>query len=671
MADRTSRARRHRVRRWVTVAVTVAVLGGAGGGVLVATAAGGPSYRTTVVSRRTVEATLNSIGSVTPVSQASVSFPVSGRVAQVPVAVGQHVTTGDVLAELDTSSLASSLDNARATLTSAQAKLAADQASQTGGTASTSTSLSTGSGSGVVGGAAFVRSRQAGTPSPSHVAVELIVSGEPRVGASGGGPAGQGVAAADVVKQRQQQLLADQHAADTVLYQTQADLAHEQVVCRAFLNSLGRAPSATQTQATQTTQTQAQDPASTGGTAPDGTDCSALLKNVLAEQETLNNDLRAVAADEAALDAAVAQLLAQSPGQQAGTGPGQPSPSPSGTGTGTGVGTGAGAEQHAGSNSGNSGKTGATGNTGGGTTHGGTSAGGTAAGRTSAGGTAAGGRAAGGSTTASGTSRAPASAAQIAADQASVDAANAMVPVAQQSLDQARLISPISGLVAAVNVTSGQSVTAGSSTAAIVVVNPGSMEVMTTVSDSNVAAVKVGAKVTVTPNGTDSPTAGTVVAIGLLPAASTTSTGTASSGSSSGVAYPVTIGLNGGGGALFAGSGAAVSIVVSSVAHALAVPTSAVRTLGNRHVVSVLRDTKLTSLAVEVGAVGMTFTQVTSGLSEGDQVVLADLNAPLPTSNTTLRGIGGGGLGGGGFGGGGFGGAGGGGGVVGGGGRNG
>ncbi|WP_165037025.1 hypothetical protein [Candidatus Protofrankia californiensis] len=109
--------------------------------------------------------------------------------------------------------------------------------------------------------------------------------------------------------------------------------------------------------------------------------------------------------------------------------------------------------------------------------------------------------------------------------------------------------------------------------------------------------------------------------------------------------YPVTIGLNSGlnsdGGQLFAGSGAAVSIVVSSAANALAVPTSAVLRIGNRHVVSVLRDGKATSLPVEVGAVGATFTQVTSGLSEGDRVVLADLNAPLPTSNTTLRGLGG------------------------------
>ncbi len=229
-----------------------------------------------------------------------------------------------------------------------------------------------------------------------------------------------------------------------------------------------------------------------------------------------------------------------------------------------------------------------------------------------------------------------------------------MLPVAAQSLDQARIVSPISGLVAAVNITPGQSVTAGSSTAAIVVVNPGAMEVTTTVSDSNVAAVKVGAKVTVTPDGTDSPTAGTVVAVGLLPTVSTASTGTGSStgtgpGASGGVAYPVTIGLNGGGGQLFAGSGAAVSIVVSSAVNALAVPTSAVRTIGNRHTVSVLRDAKLVSLPVEVGAVGVSFTQVTSGLSESDQIVLADLHAPLPTSNTTLRGLGGVGATGGGF----------------------
>ncbi len=677
MADRTSRARRHRLRRWATVIAVIVVIGGVGGGVLAATAAsGGPSYRTTAVTHRTVEATLNSIGTVTPVSQASVSFPVSGRVTQVPVAVGQHVATGDVLAELDTSSLTASLDNARSTLASAQAKLAADQSSQTAvGTASTSAPTSVSAGTGGVSEAVFVTSGQAGVQSAGHVTASGTAAGQPQAGTTNSaGTTGGANSAEDLVKHYQQQLLTDQHAADTILYQTQADLAHEQSVCRSFLDSLGRAGNGAPGEAApgaahgsgnpgEVTGTPAPTPsaetAAAKGPALDGTDCPALLKQVLTEQETLNDRLRAVSTDVTALDAAVAQLLAQSPGRQqppaeqpggssggqpgTGTDAGRPPSSPTGTGAGTG-----GTNGTAGTGSGGSK-----------TAHGGMPADGSATGRS---GTASGGSAGGRSGTASGASHAPASAAQIAADQASVDAANATLLVAQQSLDQARLISPISGLVAAVNITPGQSVSGGSSTATIVVLNPGAMQITTTVSDSNVADVKIGAKVAVTPDGTNSPLAGTVVAIGLLPAASTTSGGTASSESSGGVAYPVTVGLNTGGGQLFASSGAAVSIVVSSAANALAVPTSAVLRVGNRHVVSVLRDGKVTSLPVEVGAVGATFTQVTSGLSAGDRVVLADLKAPLPTSNNTLRGLGGAGrsgigtAGGGGFvgGGGGF-----------------
>ncbi|WP_131771151.1 biotin/lipoyl-binding protein [Candidatus Protofrankia californiensis] len=558
MADRTSRDRRHRLRRWATVIVVIVVVGGVGGGVLAATAAsGGPSYRTAVVTHRTVEATLNSTGTVTPTSQASVSFPVGGRVAQVSVAVGQHVTTGDVLAELDTSSLAASLDNARSTLASAQAKLAADQASQTAaGTASaaasTSAPASASTGTGRVSGAVFVTSGQAGVQSASHVTASGTAAGEPQAGtANSAGTTGGANSAEDLVKHYQQQLLADQHAADTLLYQIQADLAHEQSVCRSFLDSLRRAgddapgagvPGAAHGSGSsgEVTGTPALTPspgtaapsgtATATGPAPNGTDCAALLKQVLTEQETLNDRLHAVAADVVALDAAVAQLLAQSPGRQqspeqqspggqpdagAGTGggtdAGRPSSSPTGTGAGTGGTNGTAWTDTGGSKS----------------TRGGTPAGGGPAGsNTLAGGSA------GRSGTTSGASRTPASAAQIAADQASVDAANAMLLVAQQSLDQARLISPISGLVAAVNIAPGQSVSGGSGTATIVVLNPGSMQVTTTASDSNVAAVKIGAKVTVTPDGTSSPLTGTVVAIGLLPAASTTSGGTASSGSS-------------------------------------------------------------------------------------------------------------------------------------------
>jgi hypothetical protein len=66
----------------------------------------------------------------------------------------------------------------------------------------------------------------------------------------------------------------------------------------------------------------------------------------------------------------------------------------------------------------------------------------------------------------------------------------------------------------------------------------------------------------------------------------------------------------------------------------------------------------LTRKLIKVGMVGDTYTQVQSGLTLGQSVVLADYALAVPSSNTDTFGGLGGGFGGGGFGGGGFGGAG-------------
>ena len=80
----------------------------------------------------------------------------------------------------------------------------------------------------------------------------------------------------------------------------------------------------------------------------------------------------------------------------------------------------------------------------------------------------------------------PASADQIAADQAAVDAANAQLAAAQQNLAAATLVSPIAGTVADVTITAGQSASANSTTAHVVVIGPGQNEVTTAVTDSQV-----------------------------------------------------------------------------------------------------------------------------------------------------------------------------------------
>jgi RND family efflux transporter MFP subunit len=227
----------------------------------------------------------------------------------------------------------------------------------------------------------------------------------------------------------------------------------------------------------------------------------------------------------------------------------------------------------------------------------------------------------------------------LVADQAAADAAQANVTAAEQNLAQGTIVSPIDGTVAAVNMKAADHVSAASSTENIVVVGPGGYEVTTTVPVTDVGKVKLGDAASVVPDGSPSAIDGKVVSIGVVPTTSGSTT-----------AYPVVIGLNGSPEGLRNGGSASVTITLNQVDNVLAVPTSAVRTAGAGafHIVMVLSGSKTQTMPVQVGAVGPDLTEITSGLQEGQQVVIADLNAPLPSNTNTRLGGGGGGLGGGG-----------------------
>jgi HlyD family secretion protein len=230
---------------------------------------------------------------------------------------------------------------------------------------------------------------------------------------------------------------------------------------------------------------------------------------------------------------------------------------------------------------------------------------------------------------------------QVAADQATVDAAEARAQTADLALEQADLVSPLTGTVGQVNVQPGSSVSAASTTPAFVILGPGADEAVIDVPSTSIGSVQLNQAATVLPDGQATTVPGTVVAIGLLP---TTSTGTGSSSASSTPTYPVSVALSGPNQTPFAGSGASVDVIVATAKSALSVPTSAVRTVGGNHVVTVLRGGKANTVPVQVGAIGPTRTQVLSGLAAGDRVVLADTSLPLPTSSSSIRGLTGGGF---------------------------
>ena len=136
MADRR---RNRRLRRAKVVGAVLIVVLAAGGGVAWAvTGPAGPRYRVANAEVAAITQTVNSVGVVHAVNKAAVSFPVPGRVAEVPVAVGRGVAAGQVLATLDTTTLTQAIAQAKQTVAQDQLKLADDQNTQ----ASTSTASS-------------------------------------------------------------------------------------------------------------------------------------------------------------------------------------------------------------------------------------------------------------------------------------------------------------------------------------------------------------------------------------------------------------------------------------------------------------------------------------------------------------------------------------------------
>ena len=270
---------------------------------------------------------------------------------------------------------------------------------------------------------------------------------------------------------------------------------------------------------------------------------------------------------------------------------------------------------------------------------------------------------------------ADASSAQIDADEAAVDSARAQLQVALQNAAEATLTAPFAGTVAAVNVTVGEQVGGGSAaaglggggseapggaaaggsgaaaavaaaaaggtgsgggTAAVVVVSTGSYVVEATVDDTQVGRLAVGQQANITPNGAAEPLPGTVASVALVAT------------STSGVAgYPVTITVAGSPPNLYIGSSAEVEIVTERITDAVLVPSAAVRGAGADAVVTVVEQGEQVDRPVTVGVTAAGRTQILSGLTSGEDVVVPTVEPVAPSGGFGPPGGGSGGPGGG------------------------
>lgn len=220
--------------------------------------------------------------------------------------------------------------------------------------------------------------------------------------------------------------------------------------------------------------------------------------------------------------------------------------------------------------------------------------------------------------------------AQLAVAQDTYDAAD-------EAMSDATLTAPAAGLVTAVNISVGDAVTGssgssgsysqsgsmtagggdtGTSSGAFTIVGTDAWTVDVTVGEADVANIAVGNQVEMTSDSVDETIFGVVTEIGKLP-----------SSSSGSVTYPVSIEVTGEPEGLYDGIAVDVSIIYQRRTDVLTIPAAAVTqnddgTASVEKVVSTSDDGTVTTetTTVELGETSGSSVEITSGLSEGDQV---------------------------------------------------
>ena len=565
--------------RWVLAALLLALLAFAAYLAfdrLIAPKAPVVALQTFKVRRGTIQSTVNSTGTVVPLAQARLAFRASGRVAEVGVKPGDAVTKGQALAKLDTTDLALQVSQAKAQLSTAEAKLAsvkagsraeevkAAQAQLDAAKAKLDLMLAGGRAEEVAAAKAGVDSAKAKLNQLMNSPLEVDVKA-----------AEQGVAAAQAALQKAQADLAKLKSGPTAEDLKGADLAVEQAKVSLWSQQINR-------------------DGVCGNPRNAQYQCDAANASVAAAETALNIALNNQAKlkapprpeDVAAAEQAVASAQAQLASAQAKLKQVKAGPTPDDLAV--------------------------------------AQAAVVQAEQTLAlkqkpytdADILAQRQAVAQAEAQLAAKQVPYTDADVQQAQAGVDQARAQLELAQYNLANAVLVAPFDGVVNSVTVNVGEVSSSGST---IVLVNPKDLRLDVSVDEADIARIEVGQKTVVTFDAVPGQTfSGKVVAV--APSA-TLQSGVATYLVSISIADP---------GPVKPGMTGNASIVYGEQANALVVPNRAIRTQGRSRVVEVLVDGQRESRQVKVGVSNDQMSEITEGLAEGDEVIIPSTTSAIP-----------------------------------------
>ena len=233
--------------------------------------------------------------------------------------------------------------------------------------------------------------------------------------------------------------------------------------------------------------------------------------------------------------------------------------------------------------------------------------------------------------------------AQVTSAELSVSSAQSQVESASLSLQQAKdtaakrqIVASMDGVVTQVNVQDGDSVgstgssqggsSSNSSSAPIVITDTNAFKVTVSLAESDVVSVKVGQKATLTFDALpDLTLTGKVTGVD--------NSGTVNQGV---VSYNVTLVPDSTAPSVKGGMTVTAEIITEVHADVLAVPNSAVKTSASGSYVQILQNGAPVDQTVEVGISTDSYTEITSGLAEAQEVITQTIN-PNAGTTTTIR----------------------------------
>jgi multidrug efflux pump subunit AcrA (membrane-fusion protein) len=239
--------------------------------------------------------------------------------------------------------------------------------------------------------------------------------------------------------------------------------------------------------------------------------------------------------------------------------------------------------------------------------------------------------------------------------EANLREAELAVKSARQEVRETTLRAPISGTIASVSGSVGETVTGGASggggsseaaalgaaggessggessgSAFMVLAQLHRLKLEVSFSESDIGKVRKGQTATVSIDSMEgTELAGEVTKVSVLP----------SEGSTGVVEYPATIILTQSAKGLRAGMSASAEVVVEQVKNAVTVPSEAISGAGSHKTVTVEEDGKEVTKAVTTGLEGDETTEVVSGLKAGQTLVLPQVTVPTATGGEGASGI--------------------------------